>query len=234
MRIKILVLMICCSFLVIPDVYAVSKQKLNERIERANNYLEEAMAFRETKIPSSLLRKSHGIVIIRQYKIGFIFGIKGGKGVALKRDKKTGKWSAPSFVTSGEGSAGFQAGVQGIDTIILIMNKNGLESLLKAKCKLGLDASVAAGPYGRDAEAKIGPDTAFLVYATANGLFAGLSVEGGILTQDNSANEKFYGVEEVTVKEIFNNEVEVPDEAKDLIKSLEEYCKETEPDFPSS
>ena len=234
MRIKILVLMICCSFLVIPDVYAVSKQKLNERIERANNYLEEAMAFRETKIPSSLLRKSHGIVIIRQYKIGFIFGIKGGKGVALKRDKKTGKWSAPSFVTSGEGSAGFQAGVQGIDTIILIMNKNGLESLLKAKCKLGLDASVAAGPYGRNAEAKIGPDTAFLVYATANGLFAGLSVEGGVLIQDNSANEKFYGVEEVTVKEIFNNEVAVPDEAKDLIKSLEKYCEETEPDFPSS
>ncbi|MHC4140286.1 MAG: YSC84-related protein, partial [Planctomycetota bacterium] len=80
----------------------------------------------------------------------------------------------------------------------------------------------------RNAEAKIGPDTAFLVYATANGLFAGLSVEGGVLTQDNSANEKFYGVEVVTVKEIFNNEVAVPDEAKDLIKSLEKYCKETE------
>ena len=234
MRIKILVLMVCCSFLVIPDVYAVSKKKLNERIERANNYLEEAMGIPDTGIPSSLLRKSHGIVIIRQYKIGFIFGIKGGKGVALKRDKKTGKWSAPSFVTSGEGSAGFQAGVQGIDTIILIMNKNGLESLLKAKCKLGLDASVAAGPYGRNAEAKIGPDTAFLVYATANGLFAGLSVEGGVLIQDNSANEKFYGVEKVTVKEIFNNEVAVPDEAKDLIKLLEKYSKEAEPDFPSS
>lgn len=228
MRIKILVLMICCSFLVISDVYAVSRSKLNERIETANTYLEEAMEISDTKIPASLLRKSHGIVIIHQYKIGFIFGIKGGKGVALQRDKKTGKWSAPSFVTSGEGSAGLQAGIQGIDTILLIMNKNGLESLLKAKCKLGLDASAAAGPYGRDAEAKIGPDTAFLVYSTANGLFAGLSVEGGILTQDNSANEKFYGLEEVTVKEIFNNDVAVPDEAKELIKLLEKYSKETE------
>ncbi len=228
MRIKILVLMICCSFLVIPDVYAVTKKKLNERIETANNYLEEVMEIRDTKIPSSLLRKSHGVVIIHQYKIGFIFGIKGGKGVALKRDKKTGKWSAPSFVTSGEGSAGLQAGIQGIDTILLIMNKNGMESLLKAKCKLGLDGSIAIGPYGRDAEAKIGPDTAFLVYATANGLFAGLSVEGGILTQDDSANEKFYGTEDVTVKEIFNNEVKVPDEAIDLIKLLEKYSKETE------
>ncbi len=228
MRIKILVLMICCSFLVVPDVYAASKKKLNERIERANNYLEEVMEIPETRIPSALLRKSHGVVIIRQYKAGFIFGVKGGKGVALKRDKKTGKWSAPSFVTSAEGSAGLQAGLQAIDAILLIMNKRGLESLLKVKCKLGLDASVAVGPYGRDAEAKMGPNTAFLVYARANGLFGGLSVEGGILTQDNSANEKFYGIEEVGVKEIFNNEVEVPDEAKELIKLLEEYCKEAE------
>jgi len=228
MRIRILVLMICCSFLVIPDVYAVSKKKLNERIERANNYLEEVMEIPGTKIPSALLRKSHGVVIMRQYKVGFIFGVKGGKGVALKRDKKTGKWSAPVFVTSAEGSAGLQAGVQAIDAILLIMNKNGLESLLKAKCKLGLDASVAVGPYGRDADAKIGPDTAFLVYATANGLFAGISLEGGILTQDNSANEKFYGLEKVAVKEIFNNEVTVPDEAKELIKLLEKYCKEKE------
>jgi lipid-binding SYLF domain-containing protein len=186
------------------------------------------MEIPDTKIPSSLLRKSHGVVIIRLYKIGFIFGVKGGKGVALKRDKETGRWSAPSFVTSAEGSVGFQVGAQAIDTILLIMNKNGLESLLKAKCKLGLDVSVAVGPYGRDAEAKIGPDTAFLVYATANGLFAGLSLEGGILTQDNGANEKFYGIEDVSVKEIFNNEVGVPDEAKELIKLLEKYCKEIE------
>jgi lipid-binding SYLF domain-containing protein len=83
MRIRILVLMICCSFTIIQDVYAVSKEKLNERIERANNYLEEVMEIPDTRIPSSLLRKSHGVVIIRQYKIGFIFGVKGGKGVAL-------------------------------------------------------------------------------------------------------------------------------------------------------
>jgi lipid-binding SYLF domain-containing protein len=228
MRIKVLVLMICCSFLVVPDVYAVSRKKLNERIERANNYLEDVMEIPDTRIPSALLRKSHGVVIIRQYKAGFIFGVKGGKGVALKRDKKTRKWSAPSFVTSAEGSVGFQAGLQSVDAILLIMNKRGLESLLKIKCKLGLDASVAIGPYGRDADAKIGPDTAFLVYATANGFFAGLSLEGGVLTQGNSANEKFYGIEDVGVKEIFNTEVTVPDEAKELIKLLEEYCKETD------
>ena len=73
------------------DVYAVSRKKLNERIERANNYLEDVMEILDTRIPSALLRKSHGVVIIRQYKAGFIFGVKGGKGVALKRDKKNQK-----------------------------------------------------------------------------------------------------------------------------------------------
>ena len=90
-------------------------------------------------------------------------------------------------------------------------------------CKLGVDVSVAAGPVGRDAEAKIGPDTAFLVYSKAKGLYGGISLEGGIITQDNKANKKFYG-KEVTVKEIFKGEVDVPEEANVLIKTLDKYC----------
>lgn len=223
MRMKYLLLMICCLLLITPDVFAASMKKLNARIERANNYIEDIMETPDTKIPSLLLKKCSGVVIIRQYKAGFIIGVKGGNGVALKKDKKTGKWSAPSFVSCGEGSIGFQAGVQAIDTIILIMNIRGLESLLKVKCKLGIDVSVAVGPYGRDVDAKIGPDTAFLVYARAKGLFGGLSLEGGIITQNNKANKKFYG-KPATVKEIFNNGVDVPDEAKALIETLEKYC----------
>lgn len=227
MRIKFVLLMICCFLLVTPDVYAVSKKKLNERIERVNNYLVDIMEVPDTAIPSSLLKKCQGVVIIRQYKAGFIFGAKVGKGVALKKDKKTGKWSAPSFVTSAEGSVGLQVGLQAVDAILLIMNKSGVESLLKVKFKLGIDASIAAGPVGRDVDAKVGPDTAFLVYARAKGLYGGLSLEGGIITQDNGANERFYD-KEVTVKEIFENEVDVPDEAKELIKTLEKYCNGTE------
>ncbi|MFQ5964813.1 MAG: lipid-binding SYLF domain-containing protein [Candidatus Scalinduaceae bacterium] len=224
---KFVLLIIICFVLITPDVYAVSKKKLNERIERANNYLEEIMETPDTAIPSLLLKKCYGVVIIRQYKAGFIFGVKGGKGVALKKDKNTGKWSAPSFVTSAEGSFGLQIGGQLVDAILLIMNKSGIESMLKLKCKLGVDASIAAGPVGRDADAKIGPDTAFLVYARAKGLYGGLTFEGGIITQDNGANEKFYG-KEVTVKEIFDNEADMPDEAKKLIKTLEKYCNVTE------
>jgi lipid-binding SYLF domain-containing protein len=227
MRMKFVLLVICCFILVTPDVYAVSKKKLNERIERVNNYLVEVMETPAMAISSSLLKKCQGVVIIRQYKAGFIFGAKVGKGVALKKDKKTGKWSAPSFVTSGEGSVGLQIGLQAVDAILLIMNKSGVESLLKVKFKLGIDASIAAGPIGRDVDAKVGPDTAFLVYARAKGFYGGVSLEGGIITQDNGANERFYG-KEVTVKEIFDNEVDVPDEAKELIKTLDNYCNEAE------
>ena len=227
MRIKFVLLIICCFLLVTPDAYAVSKEKLNERIERANNYLEEIMNIPDTAIPTSLLKKCQGVVIIRQYKAGFIFGAKGGEGVALQRDIKTGIWSAPAFVASAEGSFGLQIGAQAVDAILLIMNKNGVESLLKLKCKLGVNASIAAGPVGRDVDAKVGPDTAFLVYARAKGFYGGLTLEGGIITQDNGANERFYG-KEVTVKEIFENEADVPDEAKELIKTLEKYCNGTE------
>lgn len=224
MRIKLVLLITCCFLLVNSEAYAISKKKLNERIERYNNYLNEVMEIPETEIPSNLLQSCKGILIMRQYKAGFIFGVKGGAGVALKRDKETGKWSAPSFVSNAEGSVGFQIGGQAIDAILLIMNESGVQSLLQAKCKLGVDASLAAGPVGRDAEAKIGPDTAFLVYSKAKGLYGGVSLEGGIITQDNKANKKFYG-KEVTVKEIFKDEVDIPEEADVLIKSLERYCK---------
>ncbi len=223
MRIRLVLLITCCFFLVTSDVYAISKKKLNDRIERYNNYIEEVMEIPETAVPSTLLKSCKGILIMRQYKAGFIFGVKGGSGVALKRDTKTGKWSAPTFVANAEGSFGLQIGGQAIDAILLIMNKSGVESLLMAKCKLGVDASIAVGPVGRDAEAKIGPDTAFLVYSKAKGLYGGLSFEGGIISQDNRANKKFYD-RKVTVKEIFKGEVDVPEEARVLIKTLDKYC----------
>lgn len=224
MKIRYPFLITCCLLLIASDASAISKKKLNERIERYNTYLEETMVTPDTEIPTNLLRCCYGIVITRQYKAGFIFGVKGGAGVALKRDMKTGKWSAPTFVANAEGSFGLQIGGQAIDAILLIMNKSGIESLLLTKFKLGVDASIAAGPVGRNAEAKVGPDTAFLVYSKAKGFYGGLSFEGGIITQDSGANREFYG-KDVTVKEIFKNEVDVPEEAQVLIRTLEKYCK---------
>ncbi len=210
--------------LISSNVFAVSEEKLNARIERANNYLKEIMEIPETEIPSTLLKSCQGIIIMRQYRAGFIFGVKAGMGVALKRDIETKKWSPPAFVTSGEASFGLQIGGQAVDAVILIMNKNGIESLLKMKGKIGINASIAVGPVGRDTDAKVGPNTAYLVYSKAKGLYGGLVFEGGAITQDNRANQTFYG-REVTVKELFQNKMAVPYEAKNLINTLDKYSK---------
>ncbi|GAX60997.1 hypothetical protein SCALIN_C17_0030 [Candidatus Scalindua japonica] len=223
MKIKLILSVVCCFFLVVTSsTYAVSKDKLNNRIDRSNYFLEKIMEIPETSVPLTLMKSCHGIIIMRQYKAGFIFGVKGGMGVALKRDVETRKWSAPSFVTSGEASFGFQAGGQLTDTIILIMNKSGIESLLLTKFKLGVGAALAVGPVGRDTEAKIGQNTAYLVYSMAQGLYGGLVFEGGFISQDDNANREFYG-RKISVKEIFQNTDDIPDEVKALIRTLEKY-----------
>lgn len=223
MKIKLVLPIACCLFLAVTsNVYAVTKEKLTKRINRSNDYLEEIMGIPETSIPSTLLKSCQGIIIMRQYKAGFIFGAKVGQGIALKRNIKTRKWSAPSFVASAEASFGLQIGGQLSDAIILIMNKSGVQSLLLTKFKLGVGASLAVGPVGRDTEAKVGQNTAYLVYSKAKGLYGGLVFEGGFISQDDGANKEFYG-RKISVKEIFQNEDDVPDEAKVLIKTLEKY-----------
>ncbi len=223
MKIKLVLSIACCLFLAVTsNVYAITKEKLTDRINRSNNYLEEIMEIPESSIPSTLLKSCQGIIIMRQYNAGFIFGAKVGQGVALARDIRTRKWSAPSFVASAEASFGFQIGGQMADAVILIMNRFGVESLLFSKFKIGVDASLALGPVGRDTEAKIGPNTAFLVYSKSKGLFGGLTFEGGFISQDDRANEQFYG-EKISARKIFRNEDDIPDEAKELIRTLEKY-----------
>jgi len=223
LKIKLVLSVVCCLFLVVTSsAYAVTKEKLSNRIDRSHYFLKEIMEIPETSIPSTLLKSCQGIIIMRQYKAGFIFGAKGGAGIALKRDIKTRKWSAPSFVASGEASFGLQIGGQAVDSVILIMNKYGVESLLFTKFKLGVDAALALGPVGRDTEAKIGPNTAFLVYSKSKGLYGGLTFEGGVISQDDGANKEFYG-RKISVREIFENMDDVPDEAKVLIRTLEKY-----------
>ena len=223
MKIKLVLSIACCLFLAITsNVYAITKEKLTDRINRSNNYLEEIMEIPETSIPSTLLKSCQGIIIMRQYNAGFIFGAKVGQGVALSRNIKTRKWSAPSFVASAEANFGFQIGGQMADAVILIMNRFGVESLLFSKFKIGVDASLALGPVGRDTEAKIGPNTAFLVYSKSKGLYGGLTFEGGFISQDDRANKLFYG-KKISARKILENEDDVPDEAKELIRTLEKY-----------
>ena len=221
---KITLLMVAFCILASTPVFAQTKGELTARIERAQQYIEDIMEAPDTAIPESLMRNCEGIIILRQYKAGFIFGVKGGVGIVLVKDKHTGEWSPPAFIKTGEGSFGLQIGGQSIDSIFLIMNEDGMEMLNKTKFKIGVDASAAIGPVGRDAEAKVSPGTAILVYSRAKGLYAGASFEGGILLRDDAANRKFYDMKNITLKEIlFERKVGMPMEARPLVNSLKSY-----------
>mgnify|MGYP001260757396 CR=1 FL=1 len=223
----VFLLIVVLGFLAPMRSFAQTSRELKERIDRAHEYLKDIMEAPDTAIPRSIMESCHGVIILRQYKAGFVFGVKGGQGVVLVKDNNTGQWSPPAFVQTGEGSFGIQIGGQSIDSIFLIMNKDGMEMLNKTKFKIGVDASASVGPAGRDAEIKVSPGTAILAYSRAKGLYAGAAFEGGLLLNDNTANEKFYNVKNITIQDIvFKRKVNMPDEAKPLVDLLKSYSEE--------
>jgi lipid-binding SYLF domain-containing protein len=167
------------------------------RLENCGTVLKEILDIPDD-IPSDLLDKAECVIIIPS-TIKLAFGISGnyGKGAMTCRTSEhfTGPWSAPAMMRLEGAGIGFQLGGQYTDFIILVMNPRGVKGLLKSKVKLGADASVAAGPKGRDAAAAsdFTMRAEMLSYSRSRGLFAGVSLEGSTLRQDNRANEKIYG-----------------------------------------
>lgn len=202
---------------------AANRREVINRMNDFRNFFVDFQYAPDSSIPGDLLAQCHGIIIMNQYKAGFVVGVRGGDGVVLLHDPATGSWSAPAFVRSAEGSFGFQIGGQAIDAVILIMNRDGIDMLLKSRFKIGVDASAAAGPVGRDASAKVGPGTALLAYSRAQGLYAGVAFEGGALLNHDSYNKALYG-RDIGIKEILiDNAVPVPPEAGSLIEALSKY-----------
>ena len=174
-----------------------------ERAVEASSVLTEIMNIPENSVPEELMRRAHGIAVIPHVVKG-AFGIGGqwGKGLMSQRHEN-GAWSPPAYVEVGGGSFGLQIGVQASDIVLVFTDEDGLKGLLKGKLKLGADASVTAGPVGRKAE--IGTDvllqSAVFAYSRSKGLFAGISLDGTVVSIDDSANRKAYG-KSVTGEEI--------------------------------
>jgi len=225
---KRLVFSICFLFFISSNLFALSRKSLSERIKLAENLLDYFTSSPDKQIPVELLERANAIIFMKQYKGGFILGGKGGNGIIIAKDRNTGKWSPPAFVASAEGSFGLQIGGQSIEAILLIMNKEGLDMLLKSRIKIGVDLSAAAGPYGREVGAKIGPAAGILTYSKAEGLYAGASIEGGILVPDEKANEIFYGKGIKPRDILIRRTVEMPEEGKKLIEKLENYLRTEE------
>jgi SH3 domain-containing YSC84-like protein 1 len=176
-------------------------------------------------IPLGILKKSECVIVLPAVKkVGFIVGASYGRGVMTCRGGSnfTGPWSAPTMMQSTGGSFGLQAGGQSTDFVILVVNDAGARALLKGKLKLGADASIAAGPVGRAAEASTNGvmSAEMLSYSRSQGVFAGVSLSGATLGPDNGANENLYGKKVSATEIVQKHAVPVPASAHELLSVL--------------
>ncbi|HEY0728360.1 MAG TPA: lipid-binding SYLF domain-containing protein [Pyrinomonadaceae bacterium] len=176
---------------------AQKKDRTKDAARHAGNASEtftEIMNVKDKAIPQELLDTAEAIAVFPGViKAAFVIGGRGGQGVISRRVK--GGWSAPAFFNLGGGSFGPQIGAQKTDYILLIMNENGLNGLLKDKFELGGEAAIAAGPVGREAAASTNPrlDAGILSYSRSKGAFIGAALKGAVISPDNDLNEAVYG-----------------------------------------
>jgi len=190
------------------------------RTDKSAQVFKEIMNTPDQAIPQDLLNSAKCIAIIPgDVKFAFVFGGSYGRGVATCR---TGHgWSAPLFVAIDGGSVGYQIGGSSTDIIMLFMNDHALQSLMSDKFKLGADASVAAGPVGRNAAAgtDLKLNAEILSYSRAKGVFAGVSLDGAVMQADTSGDKAMYG-DEVQRRQILNGRVAIPRSARPLLREI--------------
>ena len=203
---------------------AAKDKKETERLENCGMVLKEVMDIPDN-IPQELIDKAECIIVFPSVlKAAFVIGGSYGRGAMTCRSGEhfTGPWSAPTLMALEGGSIGFQLGGQATDFVLLVMNTRGARAILSNKVKLGADASAAAGPKGRTANAStdVSLRAEVLSYSRARGLFAGLSLEGSTVRPDNDANERIYGKKIDAESIVFKGAVAVPPAAQKLIAYL--------------
>jgi lipid-binding SYLF domain-containing protein len=181
-----------------------SKAREEGRLLIASEVLEELRTARDQAIPDRLLERAYGILVIPDItKVAFFAGGRRGSGVMVVRDAH-GRFTSPVFVTLTGGSFGWQWGVQSADIVLVFTTPKGVEGISGGKVTLGADASVAAGPVGRQAEAATDPTFKAEVYSysRSRGVFAGLALDGTVISIDDDANDAFYGKSGVAASDI--------------------------------
>ena len=190
------------------------------RLQSSVDVLQAIMATPDKGIPEEVLSNATCILVVPDLiKGGFIFGGKHGRGVASCRTSDG--WSAPAFVSVGGGSWGLQIGVEGVDLVMLIMNDDGFQHLLSSKFQLSGEGSAAAGPVGRHASA--GTDwkmnTQVLTYSRSRGAFAGLTLEGAVVQQDDDSTRAIYG-KHMAFRDILSGKASTPKSAEAFVKAV--------------
>ena len=197
-----------------------AREDATERLDNAKQVVHEIMGMPDKGIPEEVLEHAKCIAVVpHMVKGGFVFGGKGGKGVATCRTADS--WSAPAFITISGGSWGLQIGVEAVDVVLIIQNEKGMQKLLESNFQIGADASAAAGPVGRHAEAGTDwkMDTEILTYSRAKGAFAGLTLEGASIRQDNDSRHAMYG-RNVTTRALLLGKVAAPAAAQPFLAEI--------------
>jgi len=221
-----LIALALASALILSTGTSYAENKWENLVEESGSVLKDVQAMPDQSIPEDLLRSCQAIAIFpNTISGGFVIGGKYGQGIILVRDETTGKWSPPAIFTIAGGSFGWQIGGQATDFVLLIMSRRSVDGILQGKFKLGADASAAAGPVGRAAEAStdIQLKGGILSYSRSRGLFAGAKLEGAVITEDLSGNESLYG-KNLSAKEILlRGQAKMPKSADTVIKILNKY-----------
>ena len=196
-----------------------AREDATERLDNATSVMHEIMGMPDKGIPEEVLEHAKCVAVIpHMVKGGFIFGAKEGKGVATCRTADS--WSAPAFISISGGSWGLQIGVEAVDVVMIFQNDKAMQRLLSSNFQIGGDASAAAGPVGRHAEAGTDwkMDTEILTYSRAKGAFAGLTLEGASLRQDSDSRHAMYG--DATTRALLLGEVPVPAAARPFLAEI--------------
>lgn len=214
----------CLLALAIVSPPMFPQEKEADRLENCGTVIKEIMDIPDD-IPQDLIDRAECVIVYPSViKAAFVVGGSYGRGAMTCRtgEHYTGPWSAPAMMALEGGSLGFQIGGQATDFVLLVMNPRGAHAILKSKVKLGADASVAAGPKGRaaDASTDVTLRAEVLSYSRSRGLFAGISLEGSTVRPDNDANERVYHKNVDADAIIFKGAAAVPPPAQKLIAYL--------------
>lgn len=223
------ILALLCMAVFTASAYADStRADLNQRLEKARLVINQLAQTPDKGIPNSIIKEAVCVVVVPSMKkAAFVVGAQYGQGVATCR---TGHgWSAPVFLRMAGGSFGFQIGAQGTDLVLVAVNSHGLQDLLKSKFKIGGDASAAAGPVGRKAEAgtSLNMSAELLTYSRSKGLFAGIDLDGTSVSQNQDDTDTFYG-RHLSFHQILAGAVPVPGSAAPFVRTIARYFHESQ------
>lgn len=214
-------LLLSISLLLSSAVFAATDEE--ERVADAADVIDQILRIPEQTIPPNLLSRAYGVAVIPNVvKVGFGLGARRGKGILVVRQDDN-SWSNPAFITLTGGSIGWQIGAQSTDIILVFKTRNSVDGIASGKLTLGADASIAAGPVGR--QAGVATDLAMqaevISYSRSRGLFAGIALEGAGVTMDKRANAAFYGSQNMEAASVFASSPNIaPDIANDFVQLL--------------